>query len=109
MVFDVVRQDEHGRPTRLGAPSQDAQRAHFVLKDGSTMALTMCSSCLAGLTPADYPVIWQNVLEAFRQEIKLLEARDPDHHDQRVQMAIKLASNVPLGIIAAERWKDLAR
>ena len=107
MTFDVLRQTADGTPTRLGKPRDIARRLHFVLADGSTMSLTFCDPCARNMTPVHYPIFWQNVLEAFRQEIELLEARDPERHEARVLAASRLAANVPLGVIATERWADL--
>lgn len=107
MTFDVLRQRPDGTPARLGRPRAEARRLHFVLADGSTMALTFCEPCARDLTPIHYPIIWQKVLEAFRLEIEQLEARDPERHAARVAAASRLAANVPLGTIATERWADL--
>src|SRR5512134_2367846 len=85
MTFDVLRQHPNGAPIRLGKPLATARRLHFVLVDGSTMSLTFCDPCARNMTPVHYPIFWQNVLEAFRQEIELLEARDPDRHEARVR------------------------
>ena len=103
MTFDVLRQNADGTPIRLGKPLDTAWRLHFVLADGSTMSLTFCEPCARDLAPIHYPLIWQNVLEAFRHEIELLEARDPERHEARVRAASRLAANVPLGVIATER------
>ena len=107
MTFDVLRQNADGTPIRLGKPHDTARRLHFVLADGSTMSLTFCEPCARDLAPIHYPIIWQNVLEAFRREVELLEARDPERHEARVRAASRLAANVPLGVIATERWADL--
>ena len=107
MTFDVLRQNADGTPIRLGKPHDTARRLHFVLADGSTMSLTFCEPCARDLAPIHYPIIWQNVLEAFKHEIDLLEGRDPERHASRIRAALHLAANVPLGVIATERWADL--
>lgn len=109
MVFDVLRQDENGRPTKLGKPFDDALRVHLALADGSTMALTFCSECGLNLLPADYPVVWQNVMGAFVDEIERCATLDPAHHEARIAAAKRLFKNIPVGVVSVQRWNEVPR
>lgn len=109
MVFDVLRQDESGRPTKLGKPFDEAYRVHFALADGSTMALTFCGECERGLLPADYPVIWNHVMGAFAEEIERCAVLDPARHDARIAAAKRLFKNIPVGVVSVQRWSEVPR
>lgn len=68
-VFDIEKRDPETRlPTQTGAPHANAVRSTFVLMDGTKMDLTFCAECNAGLTPQDYPWLWQRVLASWIAE-----------------------------------------
>lgn len=106
--IDVVS----GDPTALGAPHDHAWRVHLLLADGTMAAATLCAKCLP-LAPARLPELWRRVMMAFAHE----GGRRGSHHarprltpsqqeEQRAHL-VALYSNVPVGILAAEKWSEV--
>lgn len=94
-VYDVVSHNEKGEPIRIGGPSDDAVRVNFRLVNGSSMDLTFCRDCAAGLQPHDYPFLWQRVMLSW-------EVSTPGHPNQKEQ-----SNNGILALNYAQPWKEV--
>ena len=73
-VFEIVEcfPDGHplaGEPRRVGRMLLHGLQIEFQLSDGSLMPLAFCRGCADGLTPEDYPGIWDTVVQAWERTI----------------------------------------
>lgn len=99
----------------MGAPLPSAIRHTFVLVDGSQCSLTFCGDC--AVTSVNLPEIWRKCIEATVHEATN-EFRAAKHTtaqlDYRQQLLcgaglLKLVDNVPLGLLASQRWTEVLR
>lgn len=120
-VFEVItrwprdenRQIQHpyvGEPRRLGVAHEDAWRLQFLLSGGSTMDLTFCGRC-ADEVESNMPEIWRRCLGALGYEIEHdlaigVAPSSATHRFNRMAFHVKLASEVPLGVLSRWKWKD---
>lgn len=90
--FEVISRDPETRiPKQLGGPLDNAVRCNFIMYDGSTIDLTLCTDCYQTFTPADFMTLWHRVLLSWG-----------DHPWVKTQ-----TENGLVGIRSALRWKDV--
>lgn len=59
-----------GEPRKIGKPTHEAIRVHYVVSDGTTMTLTFCFDCLPKAVEVDnFTDIHRIVMEAFSREV----------------------------------------
>lgn len=102
-----------GQPRRIGQAHEDALRADLVLIDGTRTTVTVHARCFDGLD-ALLPAVWRAMLERMRWERKahrLLKQApfSPAQHAHADAVNLELVFNVPLGVLAVERWVDHGR
>lgn len=96
-VFEIIERDPETRaPTRVGAPLDEAERATFLLMNGSRMDLTLCAGCAAGLQPADYAFLWQRVMVSW------IAQSGPDHPWPKSQI-----DNGICAVLHRQPWKEV--
>lgn len=102
-VFEVNTMNPDGTPRSVGAALPNAMRATLVLTDGSTCDMTFCEGCMEAIE-AHLPAIWAKCLRSFAAEPVDPEIRDEIRADQ-----VRLATMVPLGVVAVRRWCDILK
>ena len=100
-----------GEPRRFGAPHKDALRVALVMADGSLMHITIKACELVNLE-TNLPATWCRIKERMRHERKAhaaLNQRDftLEQHRFMDEENLRFNDNVPLGILFAERWRDV--
>lgn len=77
-IREATHLDSAGAPRRYGKRLPNYRKATFVTTTGRQIDLPFCASCLAELSPADYPRFWRRVLDAIERDLVAANARDPD-------------------------------
>ena len=57
-----------GEPKRLGPPMNDSVRITFLLFDGRITDMTLCGTCAASITAAQYVTLWRKNLAGYMRE-----------------------------------------
>lgn len=95
-VFDIVKRDEDRKPIQVGPAHDDAVRVTFRLAAGPYMDLTFCKPCSDGLTPDDYPFLWQRVMLSW------VDQTGSEHPWPKSQV-----DNTILGLTHRQLWKEI--
>jgi len=101
-----------GQPRRFGKPLDDALAVTLVLVDGSRADITVKRQYLPDLY-LHLPQIWRDIKARTRYDRK--HHRDygqqdftQDQHAQMDAWNLSFNDNVPLGVLAWRRWKDIS-
>lgn len=99
-----------GEPRRVGRPTPDAVRVDLVLTDGTRTTFTVHDRCVETLEET-LPAAWRKMLERMRWERKHHKALGqkpftPEQLAHADAVNLALVHNVPLGVLAVERWVD---
>lgn len=98
-------------PRKVGAPLDNAMNYTFVLLGGETIDVAFCDKC--EITEADYPRIWEKILNTFRRETSPLYLKALNVSTTEKAMAekeaflLKLVHNPPILLLIKAKWSKV--
>ena len=63
-TYTILGTTLDGTPNRLGPMLPDGVQVTFLMSDGTEADVTFCVACARALRPADYPRVWDRVVDA---------------------------------------------
>lgn len=111
LTFWTTAHPRAGEPRRLGAPADNAERVTFLLVDGSSCDLTVCSNCADGAEDR-LPEIWAKAVGATARDEEqraAIGARllTPEQASANHASLLQLIDNVPLGVLGRIKYTEL--
>ncbi len=100
-----------GEPRELGAAHEGTMKLGFALTGGSTVELTFCEPC-SHEASGNLVKIWQRCLATQAYEIRNItkigtKPRTKTEMFQLVSSNMKLAQQVPLGVLYQRKWVEI--
>lgn len=100
-----------GEPRELGSPMACARRIVLLMLDGSTGSVTVHADHVGELFER-LPQMWRNCCKRVQFEREHaaglgVRVRDAAHAQQMRAIELGMIQNIPIGILAVQRWSDL--
>ena len=96
-----------------GMALPEAARVTWVLMDGSVNDQELCLDCLP-ILPSEFPSLWRKVMKrhlmTLDPQFRKMMSQPELNSAQRIvieQDCLRLWNNKPIGVVAAQRWREV--